>query len=69
MGAINQLFTKSGQTYQRRILYQLEKMERFTVNLNNVSVNDETRYGNNAGQSMISQTQEEREAKKPRDLY
>ena len=30
-----------------------------------MSVNDETRYGNNAS-VMISQTQEEREAKKPR---
>ena len=30
-----------------------------------MSVNDETRYGNNAS-IMISQTQEEREAKKPR---
>ena len=34
------------------------------VNLT-MSVNDETRYGNNAS-IMISQTQEEREAKKPR---
>ena len=30
-----------------------------------MSVNDETRYGNNAS-VMINQTQEEREAKKPR---
>ena len=30
-----------------------------------MSVNDETRFGNNAS-IMISQTQEEREAKKPR---
>jgi hypothetical protein len=35
------------------------------VNLT-MSVNDETRYGNNAS-VMISQTQEEREAKKPRN--
>ena len=35
------------------------------VNLT-MSVNDETRYGNNAS-IMISQTQEEREAKKPRN--
>jgi len=34
------------------------------VNLT-MSVNDETRYGNNAS-VMINQTQEEREAKKPR---
>jgi hypothetical protein len=34
------------------------------VNLT-MSVNDETRYGNNAS-IMINQTQEEREAKKPR---
>jgi|TARA_B110000908_G_C10234417_1_gene442469 hypothetical protein len=34
------------------------------VNLT-MSVNDETRYGNNAS-IMISQTQEERESKKPR---
>ena len=35
------------------------------VNLT-MSVNDETRFGNNAS-IMISQTQEEREAKKPRN--